>query len=194
MCVSVKLAPGLCQPITPSLFCVCVREWAVCSGLTDCFPVIGTLITAPTLSQASASLPPSSPPPAMRRGRLQTRTALFEHELKRAENRGWKTQEDMRKMKTRVWEHGGERRTNQNQKRSCQFQPLSAGEETQFDVFGRGLVSAPGLTPQSFNPRPPPRRNAALTVMHCTAQCAGGRSGLKERKSLCEGKEKREKA
>lgn len=57
--MSVRLAPGLCQPITPSLFRACVREWAVCSGLTDCFSVVGTLITAPTLSQASASLPPS---------------------------------------------------------------------------------------------------------------------------------------
>lgn len=31
----------------------------MCSGLADCFSIVGTLITAPTLSQASASLPPS---------------------------------------------------------------------------------------------------------------------------------------
>lgn len=29
VCVSVRLAPGLCQPITPSLFCVCVRVGCV---------------------------------------------------------------------------------------------------------------------------------------------------------------------
>lgn len=77
--VSVRLAPGFCQPITPSLFymCVCVREWAVYTALTDCLPDVGTLITAPTLSQASASLPLSFSPPAMHCSGLLASAALF---------------------------------------------------------------------------------------------------------------------
>lgn len=56
---------------------VCVREWAVYTALTDCLPVIGTLITAPTLSQASASLPLSFSPPAMHCSGLLASAALF---------------------------------------------------------------------------------------------------------------------
>lgn len=46
------------------------------------------------------------------------------------------------------------------------------------------------LPSRAFTPGNP-EREAAFTVMYCMAQCAaareGWRSGLKERKSLCEG-------
>lgn len=62
---------------------MCVRKWAVCSGLTDCFSVVGTLITAPTLSEASASLPPSFSLPATRPSRLKACPALVWHGARR---------------------------------------------------------------------------------------------------------------
>lgn len=53
---------GLCQPhYSLAALCMCACKWSVCSGLTDCLPVAGTLITAPTLSQASASPSPPFP-------------------------------------------------------------------------------------------------------------------------------------
>lgn len=77
VCVS-ETGPGLLPAHYSLAVCACAREWAVCSGLTDCFSVVGTLITAPVLSQASASLPPSFPP-AMRCSRLQACPALVQH-------------------------------------------------------------------------------------------------------------------
>lgn len=100
-----RLAPGLCQPITPSLFCACVCEWAVCSGLTDCFSVVGTLITAPTLSQASASLPPSFSPPVLRCSQLQACPALVRQGAGR-ERKDWKTRKETRHQVAQILEHG----------------------------------------------------------------------------------------
>lgn len=104
--MSVRLAPGLCQPITPSLFRACVREWAVCSGLTDCFSVVGTLITAPTLSQASASLPPSLFFFFSSRYALQSAPSGPCAGPSWSEERRTRLENAQRDKTTQIWEHG----------------------------------------------------------------------------------------
>lgn len=199
--MSVRLAPGLCQPITPSLFRACVREWAVCSGLTDCFSVVGTLITAPTLSQASASLPPSFfffPPPAMRCSRLQAGPALVRHGARRGRTRLESAQRD---ETTQIWERG--RWGTYERLRAASVSGFVAGEQTcdhaqSWTSLSRDWTVAP-VRPRrrgAYNLRRTPEREreAAFIVMYCTAQCAaageGGRSGIKARESLREGERK----
>lgn len=199
--MSVRLAPGLCQPITPSLFRACVREWAVCSGLTDCFSVVGTLITAPTLSQASASLPPSFfcfPPPAMRCSRLQAGPALVRHGARRGRTRLESAQRD---ETTQIWERG--RWGTYERLRAASVSGFMAGEQTcdhaqSWTSLSRDWTVAPVRPRRSgaYNLRRTPEREreAAFIVMYCTAQCAaageGGRSGIKARESLREGERK----
>lgn len=199
--MSVRLAPGLCQPITPSLFRACVREWAVCSGLTDCFSVVGTLITAPTLSQASASLPPSFfffPPPAMRCSRLQAGPALVRHGARRGRTRLESAQRD---ETTQIWERG--RWGTYERLQAASVSGFMAGEQTcdhaqSWTSLSRDWTVAPVRPRRSgaYNLRRTPEREreAAFIVMYCTAQCAaageGGRSGIKARESLREGERK----
>lgn len=187
-----RLAPGLCQPITPSLFCACVREWAVCSGLTDCFSVVGTLITAPTLSQASASLPPSfsSSCHALQSAPSVPRTGPTWRERERKD---WKTRKETRyqiRGKANILEHL-EQTSQLELPAPGGKADLRSGSESA--IFGQRSVCGHSSTPfpaRAFTPGTP-ERESAFTVMYCTAQCAaareGGRSGLKERESLCEG-------
>lgn len=86
--------------------------------------------------------------------------------------------------------------------RAASYSRLLVGKQTcdqaqTLAIFGQRLVCSPGstLVQQGLHlMHPLPMRKAAFTVMYCTAHCAaareGGRSGLKERESLCEGEER----
>lgn len=199
--MSVRLAPGLCQPITPSLFRACVREWAVCSGLTDCFSVVGTLITAPTLSQASASLPPSFfffllPLCAAAGSKRALRWSVMERGRGRT-----RLESAQRDETTQIWERG--RWGTYERLRAASVSGFVAGEQTcdhaqSWTSLSRDWTVAPVRPRRSgaYNLRRTPEREreAAFIVMYCTAQCAaageGGRSGIKARESLREGERK----
>lgn len=173
----------------------------MCSGLTDCFSVVGTLITAPTLSQASASLPPSFfffPPPAMRCSRLQAGPALVRHGARRGRTRLESAQRD---ETTQIWERG--RWGTYERLRAASVSGFVAGEQTcdhaqSWTSLSRDWTVAPVRPRRSgaYNLRHTPEREreAAFIVMYCTAQCAaageGGRSGIKARESLREGERK----
>lgn len=173
----------------------------MCSGLTDCFSVVGTLITAPTLSQASASLPPSFfffPPPAMRCSRLQAGPALVRHGAGRGRTRLESAQRD---ETTQIWERG--RWGTYERLRAASVSGFVAGEQTcdhaqSWTSLSRDWTVAPVRPRRSgaYNLRRTPEREreAAFIVMYCTAQCAaageGGRSGIKARESLREGEKK----
>lgn len=188
--MSVRLAPGLCQPITPSLFRACVREWAVCSGLTDCFSVVGTLITAPTLSQASASLPPSFfffPPPAMRCSRLQAGPALVRHGAGRGRTRLESAQRD---ETTQIWEHG--RWGTYEHLRAASVSGFVAGEQTcdhaqSWTSLSRDWTVAPVRPRRSgaYNLRRTPERERERgsfysDVLHCPVCSGWGRREVRD--------------
>lgn len=124
VCGSVKLAPGPRQPITLLLFRACMRECAVCSGLTDCFSIIGTLIIAPTLSQTSAFLPPAFFLHAVRCSRLWAGPAMVWHGSRREKTIGQqkKTRHLVRRRR-QIWAG-----RNMRACPGCQFQWALGGE------------------------------------------------------------------
>lgn len=150
----------------------------LCSGLTDCFSVVGTLITAPTLSQASASLPPSFPLPAMRCSLLQACPALLRHGAGR-EGKDWKSHKDTRHQvrgRAPIWEYG---RRNKQVCWSCQIQRAPGGKAdlrsgSELAIIGQRSVCGRSSTQQGRHPRK--RGSFYSDVLHspvCSSEARG---------------------